>query len=380
MVCFVVAFVLLGVLLAVRSQAATYVASSEAEAGAVKAPAVMVEDPNASQGKAVRFGVSAPPGGRTVAVSTAAQLKSALSVAKPGDIITMADGTYSGQFVATASGTVTAPITLKGTRSAIIDGGSLSSGYTLHLGTRNSTSKVSYWRLEGFSLTGGQKGIMLDNVQHSVIDNVGVHDIGHEGIHLRNHSSDNAVSNSTVTKTGRSTQAYGEGIYIGSAHSNWGANSQGKPDRSDRNRIINNSISQTAAENVDIKEGTFDGILSGNKLDGTGMCADTSKSCNFADSLVDVKGSRWLVEGNTGSNMRVTWNSGTAENDAMQNHRISQASAEQSGLNNTFRANTITNVAGYGFNIQSNSTGTAVRCDNTVDSGAKGLSNVACTQ
>ncbi|MCW2851981.1 MAG: hypothetical protein JWM84_1645, partial [Nocardioides sp.] len=78
------------------------------------------------------------PAGRGVDVATSAQLTAALADARPGDVITMADGTYTtkglaaplqigdkhyvGTFVASAPGTAEAQIVLQGTRAAIIDG------------------------------------------------------------------------------------------------------------------------------------------------------------------------------------------------------------------------------------------------------------------
>ncbi|MFI6681139.1 cellulase family glycosylhydrolase [Kribbella sp. NPDC050470] len=50
----------------------------------------------------------------TIDVDTAAELKSALTSAKPGDTIKLADGTYIGNFKTTVAGTSSAPITLDG--------------------------------------------------------------------------------------------------------------------------------------------------------------------------------------------------------------------------------------------------------------------------
>ncbi|HCB03890.1 MAG TPA: hypothetical protein DEQ43_06525, partial [Nocardioides bacterium] len=79
-----------------------------------------------------------PPGGRSVSVSTSDQLTAALADARPGDVITLADGiyttkglaastsiggkTYYGTFVLERSGTAQAPIVVQGSRAAVIDG------------------------------------------------------------------------------------------------------------------------------------------------------------------------------------------------------------------------------------------------------------------
>ncbi|HLK12926.1 MAG TPA: hypothetical protein VKW76_16240 [Candidatus Binatia bacterium] len=58
-------------------------------------------------------------------VSDAAGLQAALAAAQPGDVITLADGTYAGQFVITASGTPQNPIVIRGTseEGTILDAG-----------------------------------------------------------------------------------------------------------------------------------------------------------------------------------------------------------------------------------------------------------------
>lgn len=360
------------------SHAANPFASLEAENGTITGPAKVQTDSNASNGSAVKFVSVSPTGGRTVNVSTAAELTAALASAQPGDSITMADGTYSGHFTSTASGTLSAPITLKGSRNAILDGGTLGGGYTFSLGTKNTSSSIAYWKLQGFSVTGGQKGIVWDNVQHSVIDSVSVVNIGEEGVHLRNNSSDNIIENSVITKTGQDTQAYGEGIYIGSAVSNWSTFSQGSADHSNNNQILNNNISYTGAENMDIKEGTHAGIIRGNTLDGSGMCWETGADCNYADSFIDMKGEGWTVSNNTAAHVHVTWKSGTPTNDGFQDHVISNTGDEGSGNNNTFSANKLSDLGGQGFNIQKTATGIKITCDNTVTDAAGGFGNVTC--
>jgi len=54
-----------------------------------------------------------PPAGRTIFVSNGAQLASALAAAMPGDHIVLNDGTYTGSFQITRSGTNAAPIVIR---------------------------------------------------------------------------------------------------------------------------------------------------------------------------------------------------------------------------------------------------------------------------
>jgi hypothetical protein len=315
------------------SATASTTASTTAGAGAPAAQAV---------------GCPAP----TVTVQTAAQLSAALAAAKPGDSILIAPGVYTGNFVATVSGTASQPIFLCGSRDAILDGGNIKSGYALHL------NPASYWRVVGFTLRNAQKGVVADTTTRSEIQQLDVYDIGDEGIHLRSASTYNTVLNNTVTQTGLHDAKFGEGIYVGSARSNWGNYSGGGPDRSDHNVIQGNTISDTGAESIDIKEGTTGGAILYNSFDGTGM--------KGADSWVDVKGNDWLIEGNTGR---------TAPTDGFQTHQILSGW----GTGNVFTNNTAeVNASGYGFHLTPIAQN-VVSCSNTVSGAGQGLTNTTCT-
>jgi hypothetical protein len=62
-----------------------------------------------------------------VAVTDAASLTAALAAAQPGDVITLAAGTYAGQFAISASATAADPIVIRGAGDAtILDGGGCS--------------------------------------------------------------------------------------------------------------------------------------------------------------------------------------------------------------------------------------------------------------
>ena len=265
---------------------------------------------------------------------------------------------YVGTFVASTSGTATQPIVLTGSRRAEINGKPAGDGtgtqYGLYLIGAN------YWQVKGFTVTNVSKGVVLDRTQHALVQGVDVNRTGQEGIHLRAASSDNVVRDNTVRLTGQKSSTYGEGIYVGSANSNWGTYSDGLPDASDRNQLIGNTIAQTGAESMDIKEGTTGGIISGNTFDGAGMTG------SWADSWIDLKGNGWLVSGNRGSN---------ALQDGFQVH----GALPGWGLNNTFRDNVAdVNAPGYGFWLQNNVTGNVIACGNAVTRAGSGQANVPC--
>jgi hypothetical protein len=288
-----------------------------------------------------------------VVVHSAPQLQDALDSAKPGTSVHLADGTYAGAFVARTSGTAAEPIELCGDSGAVLSGGPVDGGYTLHL------DGADHWRVLGFSIRGGQKGLMADGVTGDLVDGISVSHVGDEGIHLRDDSTDNVVQRSTVRDTGLRKPQYGEGIYIGTAQSNWCDVSSCKPDRSDHNVVRDNDVAQTTAESVDIKEGTTGGTLSDNTFSGAGMTE--------GDSWVDVKGNDWTVNGNTGTQ---------APEDGMQVHQI----LDGWGQRNSFSGNRLTvDADGYGINVTKRHDDNEVACSNVARSAGKGLSTIDCS-
>lgn len=295
--------------------------------------------------------VACPPA--TVTVSDARSLTDALAGARAGTSIRMRDGSYPGRFVASTPGTSDRPIVLCGGPGAVIDAGSITGGYAVHL------NGASHWRLLGFTVRNGQKGVMADRVQHTEIRGLTVEQIGDEGIHLRNFSSDNLVQDNVVRRTGLRRDKFGEGIYIGTAESNWCTVTGCKPDNSDRNTVRGNRISETTAECVDIKEGTTGGTLIGNTFDGSRL------SGSHSDSWVDVKGNGWTVRDNVGRR---------ALQDGFQTHQV----VDGWGRDNVFTGNTAeVDGPGYGFNFAP-AENNKVTCDNRVTGARMGFANIAC--
>jgi hypothetical protein len=291
-----------------------------------------------------------PEGG--VEVATAEALHDALAAAQPGDVIRLADGTYEGSFVAEASGEPDSPIHLCGDDAAVLDGGGTDDGTVLHL------DGAAHWVLLGFTVQNGQKGVMADGTVGSVIGGLTVRQIGDEAIHLRATSTDNRIVGNTISDTGLRKAEFGEGIYIGTAESNWCDITDCEPDRSDGNEIVGNAISGTTAEAVDIKEGTSSGLLHDNTFDGAAMTGD-------ADSWVDVKGNDWVITGNRGENSPA---------DGFQTHEV----VDGWGTGNRFSGNVATvNGPGYGFALTPELQN-SVSCDNVAEGADSGLANVDC--
>jgi hypothetical protein len=286
-------------------------------------------------------------------VSSAAQLTAALAAASPGDAILLADGVYTGAFVASAKASAAAPVYLCGGRSAVLDGGSTSGGYVLHL------DGATGWRVSGFTVRNGQKGVMVDGGRGNALQDLLVEGTGDEAVHLRRQSTGNVVRGLTIRRTGLRKEKFGEGVYVGSAESNWCDVNGCDPDRSDGNFVLENRIGPTTAEGVDIKEGTTGGVVAGNVLDGSGLVG--------ADSWVDVKGNGWLVTGNRGTR---------SPTDGFQTHVV----ADGWGRDNTFSRNVadLAGGSGVGYYLHKDVPNT-VSCTNTVTGAAGGLSNRPCT-
>jgi len=288
----------------------------------------------------------------TVRVRTADQLERALEAAGPGTSIWMEPGVYQGSFVATTSGTADAPAALCGNADAILNGNGPKGDYVLHL------DGAQHWVLAGFTVRNGQKGVMADGTTGSTISGLTVYGTGDEAIHLRRHSTGNVVAHNTISDTGLRKEKFGEGVYIGSANSNWEDLTEGEPDRSDDNQVIGNVIYATTSEAVDVKEGTTGGVVSGNQFDGSRITG--------ADSWVDIKGNDWSITDNIGRHTPL---------DGFQTHDVSDGW----GTRNTFSGNSglLDGEEGFLVALRPVNENRAL-CDNRLLGGIGALTNKPC--
>lgn len=295
---------------------------------------------------------------REIPVGTSADLTLALNQAQPGDSILLANGTYSGNFKVNKSATANCRSRLYGSGNAIIDAGTIGSGYALAM------EDASYWTVESLEIRNAKKGVVLDRSNFNILSNLKVHQLGEEGVHFRTFSSSNTLKNSQIYSTGLLTPGFGEGIYIGSANSNWCTYTNCTEDRSDNNSVIDTTIYQTTAESIDVKEGTTGTLIQGTSMSGAGLSGQ-----NFADSIMDIKGDQVKVTQN------IVTGSGSFFVDAFQTHEA----VTGWGKNIEFRNNDIqSSLTGYGIRIHSGATGAVVTCGNSAPFAVLGLANISC--
>ncbi len=232
---------------------------------------------------------------REVVVSSADELLAALSDARAGDEIILKPGVYQNDtsigvwaaFYSPSEGTAENPIILRSEDAenpATICGVTQENKMALYI-------TGDYWIIKDLCISNAQKGIILDNSNHSIITGCEVFDIGTEAIHIRDDSCYNLVENCYVHDAGTVTPQYGEGVYIGSSK-----NTDGYGYECHYNVVRNCRFGPNiAADHVDIKEYTIGNLVEGCTFDGTGM-----QGLNGGDSFVEIKGNYNIVRNNVG--------------------------------------------------------------------------------
>jgi hypothetical protein len=224
-----------------------------------------------------------------IIVQNTEELYNAVENAKAGDLIKVESGEYdlSGKTLkASADGTEEQHIIIKALDSEnppVFKGETTENGYVMHI-------TGDYWNVEGIVFTNAQKGIVLDNSNHSLISGCEIHTVGAEAIAVRDGSSYCTIEKCNIHDTGLVSPGYGEGVYIGS--------SKDKTEfdfKCDHNKVIDCTFKNVAAEHIDIKEYTTDTEIIGCTFYGDGMTGE-----NYAGSFIDIKGNNCYVHDNTG--------------------------------------------------------------------------------
>jgi len=278
---------------------------------------------------------------RTIKVSSMTAIQDAMKNALPGDLISIAAGTYTGSsstsgysngyFAMQKSGTASNPIYIQSETStlATLQGSSNSSKYVLYI-------KGNYVRVSNLKITKGNQGLMTDQSDNCIYTNLEVYNIGQEGIHIRDGSVKVLVDKCKVYNTGMVTADYGEGIYVGSDYLKWKENG-GSYDKACDDVTIRAAILGPGckAEPIDIKEGASRTIVENCTMYGAGI-----SGANSADSFMDVKGNDAIIRYNT-----VFRDSNSIITDAFQ---LNEKSAGW-GFNNDFHHNTCNMDSGTGY-------------------------------
>jgi parallel beta-helix repeat protein len=147
-----------------------------------------------------------------------------------------------------------------------------------------------YWVVENIIFTKSQKGIVLDNSNHTIIRNCEIFNTGSEAIAVRDGSSYCTIEGSYIHDTGVNTPGYGEGIYIGSAKSKTEFDFN-----CDYTLVRDCTFKNVAAEHIDVKEYTTGTEICGCTFYGDGMTGE-----NYAGSFIDISGNDVYVHDNVG--------------------------------------------------------------------------------
>ena len=291
-------------------------------------------------------------------------IQKAVDLAKPGDKVQLLPGVYLQDVVTRISGIPDNPITITGTREAIVKGGGEPRVFEIN---------HDYITLDGFSIDGlhgdatKEKGYS-DKLIYAVgkakgkgvtevkILNMLVKNAGGECIRFRYFAKRNEIAYNTIVGCGafdfvlKGDGKNGEGIYIGTAPEQLddGRNPSKERDESNNNWIHHNTIDTQGNECVDIKEGSYGNIVEYNNCTG---------QKDSESGGLDARGSKNIlryneVRGNVGAGIRL---GGDKEDD---------------GINNDVYENIIQNNRSGGVKIQREPQGKI--CGNKTGGNSKG--------
>jgi hypothetical protein len=178
--------------------------------------------------------------------------------AAPGDVVYVKNGTYREDVYISGKNGGESYITFQNYpgHSPVIRGNGVETG-------RNKITNSSFLKFIGFTITNFQQGLFVERSNNIVLQNLTVHDVGHEAVHIRFNSSLVTLRDSVIYDTGK-LQRYGEGVYVGSSPTH-----QPKHPPYDNTHDIllkGNRIYNTLDECIEAKEGTYNIVIDGNVL------------------------------------------------------------------------------------------------------------------
>lgn len=201
-------------------------------------------------------------------------------------MIEVAEGTYRTALTITADGTAKAPIFLCGTGQVVIDGGGPAAAPVINF------VRSRYWRLLDLTVRNGSAGVRAERTGHVILQDLVITDTGRQGVWWRRGSADNVVRESTISDTGRADRAAGQGVVAGRASADWCRPGRCEPDESNRNVVMSSKFRRTTGSAVLAYEGTYNGVVDGNVINGRSMVGDSP--------WVDIHGVSWTVRDNRG--------------------------------------------------------------------------------
>ncbi len=182
-------------------------------------------------------------------------MQHAVNTIQAGDTLYVKSGTYSGVFTLSklsgASDKQTVVQTHPGEK-VVFEGLGVNTG-------RIKIDSCDYMLFKGFEVTTHNQGIFITGgCSYITLDSVEVHNIGQEGIHVKENSHHIVIQNSAVYDTDK-WDYNGEGVYIGTG-------SGGPFDSTSYVTVRNCVIYNTVDEAIEFKPGTHDCIAEGNLI------------------------------------------------------------------------------------------------------------------
>jgi hypothetical protein len=229
------------------------------------------------------FGLSVlgVPAARAVTynVSTLAQFTSALSSVQPGDTIQLSGSidTSSTTLTTTRSGTASAPITITGDGTAVIQSKASYGMEILH-----DYYRLSHFKIQGVAGTTGSspgKGLVITGASHGIVDDVHVRYVDQEAFKLRDSSQFWLFTFCSARDTGLSGD-FGEGFYTGQAASNW---TGGVPDQCAFVTFFGCYTTNTVNDGWDVKEGAHHVKMVNCTADFSGSVEPTNGATHGSD-------------------------------------------------------------------------------------------------
>ena len=251
------------------------------------------------------------------------------------------------------------PITICGSTDTILDGSDPKryKGYCLR------TAQSSYIRVAGFTVQNCLKGVDIQSTKNSEFMFIKTQNTLAEGMRFRFGSQKNIIQNCTITNTGRLDPGWGEGIYVGTSRKN-SINFGLDPDDCGHNIIRYNTFGPgILSENIDAKEYSNGGLVTGNTFNGM-----DSIGSRIGSAWVIFRANDWIASDNVGVGL-LKKGAGFAVANGVKGM----------GMHNTFSNNQCTEIPEKSFCvfITRNAQDNTIDCNNRlVDSASTQLSNV----